>query len=299
MKKLYTMLAVSSLFCFVAFADGEKEASALSKSSERESLSTGVVSPVQVKVQPAGLQTVAPVMQAGSDKSSATFQKEILQDVTKMLNVRLNETVAFKDASAMRLDPSKLVLQNQSDARVYFAGEGAGYHNTIGFNTWQVGQNAPKGAVGDNAKLIFPDASSSVSTYDPSSNIARTSSNPLLPGDFVNLGSYKANTVLDFFLISNGAAGGSNKFTADPARNSDGLNHVVSFALADSPFLIIAFEDMLNGGDRDYNDAIIVLDIGRANVANLTVAPEPALWAIMAGFLGIALWMARPRQQRV
>jgi hypothetical protein len=56
---------------------------------------------------------------------------------------------------------------------------------------------------------------------------------------------------------------------------------------------------MLKGGDRDYNDAIIAIDIGRANVANLMAAPEPAFWAVLAGFLGIAVWIGRRRQLAV
>jgi len=69
-------------------------------------------------------------------------------------------------------------------------------------------------------------------------------------------------------------------------RNPDKLDHVVAFALPDSPYLIIAFEDMYGGGDRDYNDVIFALDIGRANIQNLISTPEPQTWAILAGFLG-------------
>lgn len=297
MKKLMSILASGMFFGSMAYAEGET--GGITVESGGEVLNTGVASSIQVKARPEGLATVGLVMTAGSDAASASFQSNILPDLTSLLNVRLGERVALKDTSAMRLDPSKLVLQNQSDVRVYFVGEGAGYHNTVGFNTWEVGQTAPKSAIGSDAQLIFPDASSPVSTYDPASTAVRTNSNPLLPGDFVNLGSYGANTLLDFFLISNGTVGGRDAFSSDPTRNPDGLNHVVFFALADSPFLIIAFEDMLKGGDRDYNDAIIAIDIGRANVANLMAAPEPAFWAVLAGFLGIAVWIGRRRQLAV
>jgi len=51
---------------------------------------------------------------------------------------------------------------------------------------------------------------------------------------------------------------------------------VVAFALADSPYLLIGFEDMYNGGDLDYNDLLFAVDIGEANVASLPGVPEPA-----------------------
>jgi hypothetical protein len=141
-----------------------------------------------------------------------------------------------------------------------------------------------------DAQLIFPDASSTVSSYDPAKNQIRTASEPLLPGDFVDLGTYKAGTSLDFFLISNGANGGGNVFTAEAARNPDKIDHVVAFALSDSPYLILAYEDLYGGGDRDYNDVIVAVDIGKANIQRLVSAPEPSTWMILTGFMGLALF---------
>jgi len=247
--------------------------------------------PIQAPASPTGIDTVAPVMAGGSDAASATFMADILPSATAMLQAKLGERVALADSTALRLDPSKLVLQNQSDIRVYFVGEGAGWHNALGFNTWNVGESAPKGAVGDNAQLIFPDASSTVSTYDPAKVATRTTTDPLLPGDFVNLGTFNANTVLDFFLVSRGATalpGTADAFVADAARNKDKISHTIAFVLPDSPFLIIGFEDQINGGDKDFNDVLFAIDIGMANVASLTAAPEPALWLVLACFAALA-----------
>ncbi len=248
---------------------------------------TGTPNAVQATARPQGLSIAGPVMAVGSDASSASFQKSVLPSITQLVNTRLSECRSFNDSASL-LDPTRLHLRTQSDVRVYFIGEGAGYRNTLGFSVTADGQAA------STRKLIFPDASSSASTYDPASTVARTASLPLLPGDFVNLGSVAAKSTLDFFLISNGANGGNSVFSTIAARNPDRINHVVAFALPDSPYLILGFEDMLGGGDRDFNDVMIAVDIGVRNVAALTGAPEPALALILGLFLLIA-FLRRPR----
>jgi hypothetical protein len=243
----------------------------------------GEKSPVQSSARPFGLDIVAPVMAAGSDERSAAFQANALPDLNKFLQQSLAEKVAIND-SRLLLDPSKLKLQEKSDVRVYFIGEGAGFNNSLGFNTTGTGVSE-----GD-PQLIFPNSSSTVSSYDPAKDPKRTNAAPLLPGDFVNLGRMDAGTMLDFFLIANGASGGSNVFSTDQSANKDGINHVVAFAyaMANSPFLIIGFEDIWGGGDRDFNDILFAVDIGAANIRNLTSTPEPAMATTLLGLLGLA-----------
>jgi hypothetical protein len=260
---------------------------------------TPVVSPVQsTALAKSSLDIVAPVMLAGSDKASAVFQGEVLPDILKLVNTNLSETLNFTKQGSYALDPTKLHLAVESTARVYFIGEGAGYHNTLGFNTLFDGEKTPATPVTDESLLIFPDASSTVSTYGVAGTSGkRTTKEPLLPGDFVDLGTFKSGTTLDFFLIADGANGGKSAYAAPATRNPDRLDHVVAFALPDSPYLIIAFEDMFGGGDKDYNDVIFALDIGRANIQNLISTPEPQTWAILVGFLGV-LFILHRRQQR-
>ena len=243
---------------------------------------SGIISPVQATARPMGLSIVGPVMLAGSDAAAAKFQKEFLPSISQLLNVQLAECKKINDSSYL-LDPSRLQLNTESDVRVYFIGEGAGYRNTVGFSVTETAAGKA------DQKLIFPDASSSVSTYDPAKNAVRSANMPLLPGDFVNLGTVDAKSMLDFFLISNGVNGGKSVFSTMAANNPDHLNHVVSFAMANSPYLILSFEDMLGGGDRDFNDVLIAVDIGQRNVAALTGAPEPAMLVVLGSFLLFAL----------
>ena len=245
------------------------------------------VSPVQSSVSPFDLDVVSPVMLSGSDAASLDFQRNTLPSVTEFLSTQLSEYEAVDD-STMLLDPSKLTLRTSSDVRVYFIGEGAGYHNTLGFNTISEGS-----ATSGDPLIIFPDASSSASTYDPASTSSRTTSAPLSPGDFVDLGTFEGGAKLDFFLIANGANGGRNVYSTDESVNPDGINHVVAFAMEGSPYLIIGFEDLYGGGDRDFNDLLFAVDIGAANLAALTATPEPSLCVILGSFVAFALWRKR------
>ncbi|MBS0656946.1 MAG: DUF4114 domain-containing protein [Verrucomicrobia bacterium] len=251
-------------------------------------LSAQTASPVQATPRPGGLSIVSPVMAGGSDARSAQFNATQLPALTALLSQQLGEGHAINDA-ALRLDPTRLLLQNASDVRVTFLGEGAGYQNTLGFNPSGTGTSS------GNPQLIFPNASSSVSTYDPSQTTGRTPSNPLLPGDFVDLGHFNAGTLLDFFLIANGAAGGRNVYSTNAGANPDHINHVVAFAVPGTSYLILGFEDLLGGGDRDFNDVLFAVDIGFANVARLTATPEPAAWLSLAGVTGLALVLRRRR----
>lgn len=240
-------------------------------------------SSVQSSARPYGLDIVGPVMAAGSDSKSATFQSTALPSLITLANTELSESQAVNDSS-MLLDPSKLFLKNASDVRVYFVSEGAGYHNTLGFNT------AGGGVTSGDPLLIFPDASSK-----GTSATSRSGSEPLLSGDFVDLGNFSAGTKLDFFLVANGASGGSTVYSTDSSVNPDGINHVVSFAALSGSYLLIGFEDLLGGGDRDFNDVLFAVDIGARNLAALTATPEPATYAMLGTFLALGAWATRRR----
>ncbi|MGB0744754.1 MAG: DUF4114 domain-containing protein, partial [Opitutales bacterium] len=203
----------------------------------------------QDAARPFGLEVVGPVMEAGSDAASADFQENDLPLLLGFVNDNLSETLALEDISAVSLDPEALIMQNESSVRVYFLSEGAGYRNTLGYTT----ENLSSGETSEQL-LIFPDASSQYSSLggsDSLDGLSRNNSTPLVPGDFVDLGLYGPPELVDFFLISNGAGGGQNTYTADASTNPDLMQHVVAFAVSDSPYLIIGFEDLYGGGDMD------------------------------------------------
>lgn len=251
-----------------------------------------VGSPVQSAARPYGLDIVDKVQIAGSDEASKAFQTSVLPGMLKLVDKNLGEyqTISETIAASISVDPSRLVLRNDSTARVYFLGEGAGYLNTLGIST------TGGGPLSKDAALIFPNASSPTGYYG-SGKLIRTDEEPLLPGDFVDLGTFKAGTALDFFLIANGAIGGDEFFSTTTSLNSDGIVHAVSLAENGSAYLVIGFEDLRGGGDRDYNDLVFAVEIGKANVASLG-APEPSL-AVGALLGGVAFFgFSRRRRMR-
>ena len=219
----------------------------------------------EIRARGGAVSAVGKVQLAGSDAAAATFLTDTLPSMQKLINVNLREYSAITNnalaGGRTALKPEALTLTMASDVRVYFVGEGASYHNTVGFNS------SAAGVTGGDPLLIFPDASSP-NSYLSSGGTQRTLSEPLMPGDFVNLGSFQAGTLLDFFLIANGAGGWNTVFSTDSKLNGDQLNHAVTFAQAGSPYMLIGFEDMVGGGDRDYNDALFAVYFGGTQCPN-------------------------------
>lgn len=259
-------------------------------SKESEAKSTSKASPVQSAARPFGLDIADKVQLAASDEASAVFQKTVLPDLLKISNLRLSEAKAASNLSAISIDPSRLTLKQDTNLRVYFVAEGAGYRNSLAYSS-------DGGKFGkSNSELIFPDASSNAG-YGGNGESVRTSAGPLSTGDFVDLGKFAAGTKLDFFLLADGANGGKNVFSTNQSENRDGLVHSVSLAPDGSAYLLIGFEDLYGGGDKDYNDVVFAVELGKANVAGLT-APEPSLALGSIFALGAFLGTHRRRNKR-
>lgn len=238
--------------------------------------------PIQSAARPFGLSIVAPVYQAGSTAEAADFKTNVLPTLNAWIQKNLPEYTEVKNFSSLTLDPSLLTVKTTQDVNVFFVGEGAGYQNTLGFNTSGAGTNT------GNPQLIFPNASSNISSYVGNPSAPPSTSAPLMPGDFVDLGTIQAGTKLDFFLIANGAAGGTNVFSTTASANSDGMRHVVAYTSKDSPYLLLGFEDLLGGGDKDYNDVLIAI-----KGITLTTAPEPSTLLILGSFLLPVIYLRR------
>ena len=272
--------------------------------------SAGVVSPVQSKADPYGLKIAGPVMQSGSDEASKKFDQSILPSLNAFVKSALPEQKNNTKSAAFEIDPNKIVLATKTDVRAYFVSEGAAYHNSIGVDAVKVG-NDPKTSYDEvaaaSSQLIFPDASSTEGGSASGKYGTRTASEPLLPGDFVNVGTFAAGTKLDFFLLSNGAnQPWANVISADESLNGDGFKqHVAAFTTKlfvpklNSPFVFLSFEDLWGGGDKDINDTIIALDVGKATVKALLATPEPAMWLTLGSFLALGIWAKRRMEKTV
>ncbi|MEI7955131.1 MAG: hypothetical protein WCJ66_08185 [Verrucomicrobiota bacterium] len=256
--------------------DGDSSNSGDAKSASQDN-------PVQTPVTPFNLSIDAPVQLAGSDAASKEFQNNVLPG---MLKVEQEQQQNGKSESQQSLasspfDPSKLVLNTDSTARMYFLGDGTGNQNTLGIS------NANADAKSAGASLILPISSNS----SDAANALRAAGQSLQPGDFLDLGTLKAGSSLDFFLIASGAADGNWIVSNDKSLNKDGMLHATAMATPGSPYLIISFDE--KGGNGEDGKVFFAVDFGNsdtAKVANLAGlgAPEPSL-ALGALLIGGAL----------
>ena len=254
----------------------------------------GTVSPVQSGATPFGLQPIADVQLRGSDSDAADFQTNDLPGLQAIVNNTLTESQSINNLSSIALNPNDLVISGDSEVRAYFIGEGAGYRNSLGIYTG----DSSDGINGD-ASLIFPDASTT-GYYSYYNSDYRSSRAPVAPGDFVDLGTYTDGTQLNLFLVANGAGGGTNTYFTDMELNSDGIDHFVMLATPDNPYLLIGVEDLHGGGDEDYNDVVVALEVGVATTRVLMAkaVPLPAPVAALLGPVLFGVILAVKRRHR-
>lgn len=263
--------------------------------------------PNQSPACPFGLKPITPVQRAGSDWASTWFLIRWLPTMMDLANVRLQDNAAKARFSELVLDPTRLKLAETTDVRIYFVGEDSGKRNSLGINLDGIGIDE------GNPSLIFPESSSANGLHSIAKAVGKWKSLfsfavifarkplgrdfPLMHGDFVDLGIVEAGTTLNFFLVGDGAQNDGNAdrwkevFTTHPEKNVDKVPHAVAIALENSPYLLLSFEDLYGGGDRDYSDCVFAVKMSNYNVAALLGDIDPWYRVKQMIKLGITLFI--------
>lgn len=235
----------------------------------------------------------------GRDQAPANFNIQEFKDfVGKEARYLSPETIG-----AHRLDITKIKMNFDHDVKVYFIGETAGgYRNQLNFTATNGAEVTGGKIFGDTSCKPGQDMANfgefCANPNNPLANKAKEDQ-PLNVGDFAELGKFKAGTEFDFQLVSNGINGGiwnngvQGIFGLNDATNPDKLQHVMAYYYKD--FLVLGYEDLWGGGDKDYNDTVFAIDFGKNNareVAGISV-PEPSATVALIGAAAVGIFASR------
>lgn len=193
-----------------------------------------------------------------------------------------------------QLDPTKLDLVYDHDVKVHFISEGAGFRNTLGVTTT---------GTTEMEQLLFDDITcltSACSTYTGYRYVeGKGPGNGLQAGETVELGTIAAGTNLDFWLGQDAFnREHHNTWYGDVSKNSDGLQHLMAYEFEN--YLVLAWEDLTGGGDKDYNDVVFAVDVGEGNLRSMRgeveSVPEPATATAVLGVSAFGLFSRRRKR---
>jgi hypothetical protein len=117
------------------------------------------------------------------------------------------------------------------------------------------------------------------------------------PNTEFSIGYRAANEPIVLYITSP-PLGGSHTYYSDPtSANPDGINHVKITPVGSDEYEVnCGFEDIYNGGDKDYDDILLTVRLE----PTITPIPEfPAMAlpaALIVGMLGAVLFIRRTRE---
>jgi hypothetical protein len=236
-----------------------------------------------------------PTIQSQS-ASQPAFDHRLYQQFVQGEGLKLNL------AGLEKLDLSNLNIISDYEVKTYFINEAASYRNQLAFRS--TGTTNRDGLIFNDVACGTTDTNGATCPGTFAGGDA-VWGNTLNFGDFVSTGLIKAGSKLDFGLRADGLNRGDTAyvFGTQPTENADGLTHAVAYVLGD--YLVMGFEDFYGSGpdrqgkflepsDRDFNDTVFVVDIGRENLRRFTSVPEPGTIAA----IGLAAWAGLRSRRR-
>ena len=158
---------------------------------------------------------------------------------------------------------TRIITDSETEVWVQFVWEGAGWKNTFGYYTYELG-NEPTSVSELNKNVVFPNVS------------GVNEGGGLVPGDMVFIGEFPANTVIGFYLVAQGWQNGemvNGIYThyTDINLNPNNTQQHLLFTENCCDELVLTFEDTrLPSGDKDFNDIMLTIKDNGEGFANLS-----------------------------
>ncbi len=186
-------------------------------------------------------------------------QKNLIEENFKPTKNLIDRQPSYFESGVV----TDLTIEEDTDLTVSFYSESAGWKNTLGYYVYD--QNNPPATASEiqNMTVLFPNAS------------AKGKGGGLVQGDKICITNLKAGQVVGFFLVAQGwknnqATSGiythysTIDLNVDRAEQHRQANLLLSTG-ENSP-VILGFEDIkLPGGDKDYDDAVFLLEPSNLN----------------------------------
>lgn len=180
------------------------------------------------------------------------------------------------------------------DATAFLFFELAGFASTNSFGIYDYSTDGMGGILLGNTLEVFNGASSPLTSVTLSFNFDSGTGTWTVTNQTTNI-TENIDDTFGFYLEApqNGVG---TVFYTHTSLNSDGVDHVMMFDTSDNSVgallgsnVVVAWEDLTDGGDFDYNDMVV-------GVSDVRPVPEPSIIALMGiglfGF-GLASWRSK------
>lgn len=188
----------------------------------------------------------------------ATPVSQTLKDLIKANFIPTKNLIAYKPQYFSSEHVTDLHFKENTDLKVTFYSETAGWKNTLGYYTYPTGN--PPASVADlsDMTILYPNTSQ------------KGSGGTMLQGDKICLRDMQAGTSIGFFMIAQGfqagkvTTGAYTNYSTQLLNTEWPENHRQPNLLLDAgadDVIILSFEDTrLPGGDKDFDDVIFLLE---------------------------------------
>lgn len=165
----------------------------------------------------------------------------------------------------------------------FFINEGAGYWNKFGYSLTNDESMAPYASSNNALKEFWDEEVNTMWSGIASENGIYANGGSMTLGEGYSIGNVSAGDTVSFFL-KNQPGNVFDSGTVGNTHNKDGLQHVTTYQYED--FLVLAYEDLYGGGDKDYNDVVIAVRGLVDTTPDVADVPEPATVLALLG-LGV------------